>query len=399
MDLSRGGTLFGGSLLVAGTAIGGGMLALPVLTAPGGFFPAVTIYVLCWLFMASTGLLLMEVFLWSKEEVNIVSMARMTLGNGGRIFAWILYIFLFYSLTVAYVSGGGELVEAIFEGTNRGNLELPPWLGSVIFVLVFAPFVALGAKAVDRVNVILMTGLIISFLFFVFLGFSHIDLQFLAHFDWRLALAATPVMFTSFGFQGIVPTLTNYLDRNPDRVKKAILFGSALPLIVYIIWEALILGVIPFDAMEAARDSGQSAVAPLKNILHLPWLYVVGQFFAFFAIVTSFLGVTLGLLDFLADGLKVQKTGRGRALLALIIFIPPLLLAMFNPGIFLYALHYAGGLGCALLLGLLPILMAWSGRYRLKLKSSYSLPGGRVILLILILFVVLELAQMVVKIY
>jgi tyrosine-specific transport protein len=396
MELSHGGKVFGGALLVAGTAIGGGMLALPVLTAQGGFIPATMIYVLCWLFMASTGLLLMEVFLWNKEEVNIVSMARMTLGVPGKVFAWVLYLFLFYSLTVAYMSCGGKLAEDVFE--ILGKTEFPQWIGPLCFVILFAPFVGLGAKAVDRVNVVLMSGLIISFLTFVILGVSHIEWDFMERINWKLALAATPVMFTSFGFQGIVPTLTNYLDRNPIKVKRAILIGSFMPLVAYIIWEALILGVIPLDFLEVAKKEGQTAVVPLKNILHLPWLYCVGQFFAFFAIVTSFLGVTLGLLDFLADGLKIKKDMKGRTLLSLLIFVPPLLFAMMNPCIFLNALQYAGGLGCALLLGLLPILMAWSGRYRLKLKSDYSLPGGRVVLSLLIVFVLFELAQMMLKI-
>ena len=396
MEFSRGGHLLGGSLLVAGTAIGGGMLALPVLTAAGGFFPAIVIYVLCWLFMTSTGLLLMEVFLWSKEEVNIVSMAKMTLGLPGKIAAWILYLFLFYSLTVAYVSGGGGLVEDVFE--SIGSTDYPIWIGPLIFVLVFAPFVAIGAKAVDKINTVLMGGLILSFLVFIFLGISHVEIDLLTRFNFPLALLATPVVFTSFGFQGIVPTLTNYLGRDPNRVKKAIVIGSLIPLFSYIIWEGLILGVIHPMGLEEARLIGQSAVYPLRKVVDYPWLYLVGEFFAFFAIVTSFLGVTLGLLDFLADGLKVKKTARGRVLLSLLIFLPPLIFAMSNPCVFLSALQYAGGLGCALLLGLLPILMAWRGRYKLKYKSAYSLFGGRIVLSFLILFILFELILMLVKI-
>lgn len=396
MELSRGGTLFGASLLVAGTAIGGGMLALPVLTAAGGFFPATLIYLLCWLFMSATGLLFMEIVLWNKKEINIVSMAKMTLGTPGKIVAWILYLFLFYSLTIAYVSGGGSLVEDIFEAL--GKHSIPQWVGPLIFVCVFAPFVAIGAKAVDRINVLLMAGLILSFLVFVVIGIEHIEFDLLTKRSWPFAFLATPVVFTSFGFQGIVPTLTNYLDRDPNRVKKAIVLGSAIPLITYIIWEGLILGIVPSEALEKAHLSGHSAVSPLKNILAFPWLFRVGEFFAFFAIVTSFLGVTLGLLDFLADGLKVEKNVQGRLLLSLLIYGPPLVFAMLNPCLFLIALHYAGGLGCALLLGLLPILMAWSGRYILKFNSQYALFGGRLVLSFLLLFIIFELALMVANI-
>ncbi len=396
MELSKGGSLFGGSLLVAGTAIGGGMLALPVLTAAGGFIPAIFIYVLCWLFMTATGLLLMETVLWSEKEVNIVSIAKMTLGTPGKIIAWLLYLFLFYSLTIAYVSGGGGLVEDFFE--SIGKHDYPRWLGPLIFVLIFGPFVAIGAKAVDRINSLLMAGLILSFLFFVFLGVSHIEFHLLKRSNLSFALLATPVIFTSFGFQGIVPTLTNYLGRNPRRVRNAIVIGSLIPLICYILWEGLILGVITPEGLEEARSLGQTAVAPFKKVFDYPWLFRVGEFFAFFALVTSFLGVTLGLLDFLADGLKVKKTAKGRLMLSLLIFGPPLVFAMINPCMFLNALHYAGGLGCALLLGLLPILMAWRGRYTLKYESEYSLFGGRIVLSILILFIIFELILMLVKI-
>ena len=396
VELSKGGTVLGGGLILAGTAIGGGMLALPVLTSVGGFFPAILIFFLCWIFMTATGLLFLEVFLWSKGEVNIVSMAKMTLGLPGKVAAWLLYLFLFYSLTIAYVGGGGGLVKEVFE--SFGERNFPASLGPLIFVLIFAPFVALGAKAVDSINRLLMAGLILSFLIFVVLGAAHVELHKLTHFSWPLAFLAAPVVFTSFGYQGTVPTIINYLNRDPKKVKKAILWGTTIPLITYILWEALIVGVIPIEQLQQAKEQGQSAVAPLKNILHIPWLFVVGEFFAFFALVTSFLGVTLGLLDFMSDGLKVKKTSKGRFLLTLIVFIPPLIFAMFNPYVFLSALHYAGGLGCALLLGLLPILMVWRGRYSLKYKSTYSLFGGRLTLALLALFVLLELVLMLVEI-
>lgn len=397
MDLEKKGTLFGGTLLIAGTAIGGGMLALPVLTAAGGFIPAVFINLACWLFMACTGLLLMEVFLWSKKEVNIISMAGMTLGLFGKIFAWILYLFLFYSLTIAYISGGGNLVRDVFEAFDLQNIPLG--IGPLLFVIIFAPFVALGAHVVDRLNVALMGGLILSFFAFVVIGVSHVNVNLLIRSNWPFALLATPVLFTSYGFQGIVPTLTTYMGRDPFKMRKVIWLGSIIPFVIYLLWEWLILGIVPEQGLQDALHQGQSAVYPLKNILHLPWLYCIGEFFAFFAIVTSFLGVALGLLDFLADGLKVKKDWKGRISLSALIFVPPLLFAMTTPCLFLNALNYAGGLGCALLLGLLPILMAWRGRYVFKRESAYRLPGGRWLLSLLLLFIIFELTVMTLDVF
>jgi tyrosine-specific transport protein len=54
------------------------------------------------------------------------------------------------------------------------------------------------------------------------------------------------------------------------------------------------------------------------------------------------------------------------------------------------ALEFAGGIGCALLLGLLPILMVWSKRYRMG-QYNHAFIGGKPILLLLIAFVLIEL--------
>ncbi len=390
MEKRRKGSVVGGALLVAGTAIGGGMLALPILTAQGGFLPAIFLYFLCWIFMASTGLLFVETCLWNEKEVNIISMAESTLGKWGKGLAWVLYLFLFYSLTVAYVAGGGNLMNDLLELFSKA----PRWVGPLVFVLLFAPFVFISARAVAKINVIFVGGLVLTFLLFVVMGARHVRFDFLTRHNLKLAFIALPLAFTAFGFQGIVPTLTNYLNRDPKKISKAIWWGSGIAFGIYVIWEWLILGIAPLEGTQGlleAKKQGQTAVYPLKNILSLPWLFVVGEFFAFFAIVTSFWGVTLGLLDFLADGLKIVKNKRGRLFLCLLIFIPPLAFALSNPCVFLNALTYAGGLGAALLLGLLPVLMVWFGRYYHWYKGPYAYKGGKLVLLLLGAFILFEL--------
>jgi tyrosine-specific transport protein len=152
--------VLGGAFLVAGTSIGAGMLGLPVLTGVGGFGPAVFVCLLCWLFMTCTGLLMLEICLKLPPGANLISMATTYLGTTGKILAWALYLFLFYCLSIAYLSCGGGL--------------LSKWLGlsslatsSILFVLLLAPFVYLGTKLVDRINLVLMAGLVGSYLLFI----------------------------------------------------------------------------------------------------------------------------------------------------------------------------------------------------------------------------------------
>jgi tyrosine-specific transport protein len=381
--------IFRGTLLVAGTSIGGGMLALPVLTSLTGFLPSMLVYLLCWLFMATTGLLLLEICLWMEDGVNLRTMAERTLGVYGKYAAWILYLFLFYCLTLAYIVGCGDLVVEALQGT------IPEWVGSLVFVLLFAPLIFAGAHLAGRINVWLMLGLAVTYCAFVFLGYRHVNPELWKFRDWSYFPMAFPIAFTAFAYQGIIPTLVTYMHREPNHSRIAIMIGSFLPFIVYIIWQALIMGIVPTHGpggLAEALENGDNAVQPLKHFLQSSSVYIIGQFFAFFALVTSFLGVTLGLFDFLADGLSVKKTPSGKALLCFLIFVPPLIVSFTNPGLFLMALDFAGGFGCSLLLGLMPVLMVWAGRYYLGYESTFRVPGGKSLLIVLIAFVVFVLA-------
>lgn len=382
------GSVLAGSLLVAGTSIGGGMLALPVLTSLAGFMPSVVIYLFCWLFMASTGLLFLEISQWMKGEANIVSMAEQTLGIPGKCFAWVVYLFLFYCLTVAYMVGCGNIL------VELSQHQIPDWLGPLIFVILFAPLILIPTALASHLNIWLVAGLAFSYFGFVFLGFYYVNPELLKAYDWSYSLKVLPIAFTSFAYQGIVPTLAAYMHHDAKNIRKAILIGSFIPLIAYIIWEWLILGIVPLEGPNGLRDAleqGQNAVQPLKYFIESGSVYWLGQAFAFFALITSFLGVALGLRDFLADGLNIQKDIKGKIVLALLVLIPPLLIAISYPHIFLIALDYAGGFGCALLLGLLPVIMAWRGRYFLNFPFSPQLPGGKWILSLLGIFVSIEL--------
>lgn len=385
---NRNSSLIGGALLIAGTSVGGGMLALPVLTSLGGFIPSILIFVLCWLFMASTGLLFLEVSLVMDKGANIVSMAQRTLGKGGLFAAWTIYLFQFYCLTLAYIVGCGNLVTDAFSG------HIPAWAGPLLFVLCFGPMIFSGTRLVGKVNVFLMLGLFISFIAFCTVGFQFIRPDFLIHQNWPLSLMSLPIAFTSFAYQGIIPTLVNHMNHDAKKIRLAILIGSSIPLVTYIIWQGLILGIVPLEGPNGLREAleqGQNAVHPLKHFIQNPAVYTIGSFFAFFALVTSFFGVTLGLMDFFADGFKIKKTPLNKFYLCLLIFIPPLIISFWHPDVFLMALDYAGGLGCASLLGVLPILMVWSLRYKLGVRSPYQLNGGKTALIVLMIFVLFEL--------
>ena len=125
--------IFNASLLVAGTTIGAGMLALPIVLSASGFLPSLFVFFICYTFMLATGLLLVEALVWFKGEYNLISLASALLGKPGKWLSWILYLFLFYTLSVAYTAGGADILQVVF--------KLPKWVAEILFVGFFSFFV------------------------------------------------------------------------------------------------------------------------------------------------------------------------------------------------------------------------------------------------------------------
>ncbi len=377
--------VLGGAFLVAGTSIGAGMLALPVVSAEGGFFFAILVYLVCYLIMSATGLLYLEIALDMRKDSNIISMANTYLGRYGKVFSWIIYLFLFYCLSVAYISGGG----AFFKSLAGKYLSIEE--ATLIFAIFFAAFVYIGALAVDRLNILLVIGLAISYFLFIFFGIEHVNLSNLLHFNSKAAVFSFPVILVSFGYQGIIPTLTYYMKKDYKKIRLAIVLGTSIAFLVYLIWEFLILGIIPLEGkfgLQQALLQNLDAIQPLKYYTNIKGIYFIGQSFSFFAITTSFLGVSLGLFDFIADGFNIPKKGIKKVLVALITFLPPIVITLINPNLFLIALNYAGGIGGALLLIFLPTIMVYSKRYIKKEKTHPQLFGGKSVLFLICIFVV-----------
>lgn len=385
-DLIRKGSLLGGILLIAGCCIGAGMLGLPVLSALAGFKPSVVMFIICWLFMVCTGLLLLEVNLWFGEEISIISMAERTLGQIGKWVSWFVFLFLFYSLMVAYVAASGSLVTDFID--QWIGYQIPQGLGGLAFCFLFGLLIYLGIGAVDWFNRLLMMGLILSYVCLVVMGTPHVNTSLLAHQNWGAATLVIPAVIVSFGFHNLVPSLTTYFNSRVKPLIRAIVIGSAIPLVIYLVWDWLILGLVPLGEFKEALDQGEIATEALGDAVGASWILDVAQLFAFFAIVTSFLSVAISFVDFLADGLSIKKTPGGKVLLASLVLGPPLLCAILYPTIFLVALNYAGGFGAVILFGILPAMMVWKGRYTLKLEGRQIVPGGKPVLIAVILFAI-----------
>lgn len=356
--------MIGAILLIAGTSIGAGMLALPVLTAEAGFFPASLLFLGVWALTLFTALLVMEVNLSFKGEVNLITMTRATLGKKAAGVTWVLFLLLLYSLMAAYLSGSGSILN------NAIGFTIPFYLEPVIPLLLFGLFIMMGTGVVDICNRILIIGLAAAYLGLVGSALPNVMYSSFTIQNYGLLFAALPVAVSAFGFHIVIPTVASYLKHDAMKIKRAIIFGSLIPLIVYLLWEFVILGVVPLDRARQALLDGAPITEALALVIGAPWVVGFGIAFSFFAIVTSFLGVSVALFGFLKDGLKKESKWA-----PILTFLPPLIFVELFPNGFIMALEY-GGVFVALLSVILPVLMAHQVRKR-GWATPYHAPGGR----------------------
>ena len=377
----------GGVLLVAGTTIGAAMLALPISTGLAGFIPAQVLFLVYWAYMTYTAFLILEVNLRMDGDVDMITMADRTLGRAGKLLAWASYLFLLYSLTTAYLSVSGAVFLDAVEVLS--GWQLPDWLGPLPLLFMFSYFVYRGAAAADRLNRVLMAVMALIFVVLLVRLSPEVQLDLLARTNWRYSLLGVSVVATSFGFHIIIPTLTAYLKRDAGELKRVLLIGSLIPIVVYTLWQLVTLGIIPVSgtvSLKMGYEEGLNSASLLALLLHSPVLQLLARFFTFLAVMTSFLGVSLSLWHCLKDGFKLTEEGRGSAFLYIMTFGPPLCFAMTSPRAFLTALEYAGAFGVVILLGLLPACMVWSARKQQQgVGRGYRIRGGKPALIAVIL--------------
>lgn len=388
--------IISGSLLVAGTTVGAGMLGIPLMTAKAGFWPAMCITIFTWAIMLWTGLLYLEATLWMPLGSNLLSMSKRFFGNQGRIFSGAMFLFLYYCLLVAYFAAGAPMLA--YALNISFGWELTGIRAYALFGGLFALIVGLGTKWIDWSNMILTTLMVVVYFLLITLGASEVEAGKLEFVSWSPVFFAMPILFSAFGYHNIIPSLCTYFDKRVKPLKLSIIVGTTIALLIYLIWQWLVIGIVPQESIATALSQGQPVTAAMQNITGKKWIFALGQTFAFFAIATSLIGVSFSVVDFLADGLKMERKGLKRLLLSFMTFFPPFILVWLYPSIFDKALGVAGGFGEGILNGLIPIALVWIGLYHKGLQPTL-LRGGktRVSLTILTLVILLVMALEVVN--
>ena len=367
----------GATMLITGCCVGVGMVGLPVVSRLAGFLPTTLAMLLCYIFTTISGLLLLEATLWFKDKINLSSIAERTIGKPGKILTISLFLFLFYSLFVAYLDAGGELFAQMLAYVLPFTISHAT--GTLLCMLFIVSVSLAGTICIDNYNRIMIVGMIVSYIFLVALGLPNVNKQNLLTLNWAQMFTVFPILLICFGYQNLVPSVTYYLNKDIRAVRLAIIIGNFLPLIVYVIWNYVIIGIL--SASQVGRDSGAVIISDLLQSVSGPSVKVIFiiKSFSLFAMLTSFLPSTLSFADFVKDGFQKVLKPQGKLANILVytaIFLPATVFSLNYPQIFLTALSFAGGFIDVLLYGVLPAIVVLIGRKSFSKADSYRVFGG-----------------------
>jgi len=373
--------LFGSMLIIAGTTIGAGMLALPIASAGLGFMVSTAVMVVIWAFMAYTALLMIEVHQFASKDATLHTLAYKLLGRKGQAVASFSMMFLFYALCAAYIAGGGEQV---YEKLKMISDDFPIQSGAIIFTLIIASVVTISTRSVDLLNrfFFIIKFIVLAFMLAFLFPFTSVEKLVNMPTSNALIFASLPVVFTSFGFHGSIPSIVKYIGKDIKALRFIMITGSALPLVVYILWQLVSHGTVSSSVL-LENDSLSAFIKALSLVVNNSSISALVSAFANLALATSFLGVSLGLFDFIQDVLSSKEKRASRVFASIVTFLPPLGFALFYPQGFIKALGFAA-FALVILALFLPAAMVY--KQRQSTNEGYQVAGGNLGLVLVFLF-------------
>lgn len=392
-------------LSLFGTAVGAGILYLPIKAGGGGFWPVVAMcFVIFPMVYLSHRALSRFVCQANGEDRDITHAAEEYFGRNVSVFISILYFFAIFPICLAYCVGitntfesfiynqllplldsnGGlaSFIQGIYEPSTQGSAAqlLPLWRAILVFlgVSAFMLIMLFSEEFITKVCEWLVYPLCaILFIFSLYL-IPHWNLGSLSEVPnikefLTIVWLTLPVLVFSFNHSPAISTFSLSVKRTykEHSVAKAnqILFRTATMLLIFVMFFVFscVLCLSPAELAEA-RAQNIPVLSYFANKLDNPFISYGGPLIAFLAISSSFFGHYFGAREG-AYGI-VRKcckiAGNENPNLKLIaisctsvMYVVMLLVAYINPSV-LGFIEDLGGPIIAAILFLMPIIAIYS---------------------------------------
>ncbi|TSC91010.1 MAG: aromatic amino acid permease [Parcubacteria group bacterium Gr01-1014_2] len=277
--------LYAVSILV-GTIVGVGIFGIPFSFAKAGFLSGILFLVFVGFLSLAVNLIFGEVVLRTKEIHQFTGYAKIYLGKGAKIlasFAWFLSI---YGALLAYIIISGNFLFNIFISQFYEN----PLIYSIWFFIFVSLAVLAGLKTIVRFELFMVFFFILVVFLVFILGIPKIELQNLTTLFnqefWFLPYGI--LLFAYAGFSAI-PIQREVLKSKTGVLKKAILWGSLIPAVLYLIFTISIVGI-------SGEATSPDVVSGLTDFFDYRIIFLV-SIFGILAITTSFLALAFALVE------------------------------------------------------------------------------------------------------
>jgi tyrosine-specific transport protein len=296
-------SVLGQALLVTGSAVGAGLLALPAVTWKAGFWASVVGLSGTWAYMSATGALLVEAAALepSGGKVNLLGMARYTLGDWGGRVCFVLYLSIYAATLTAYLAEGGrQAVELLgialhcaansWDACVDSSPPPQPWavtIGQMGFAVGFSAVIFRGPGPVERLNTICMGAAMLAFAALVYAAAAAASAAAATSSstqplpadpgpepepvgpvsDWGALRGALPVMIVAFSYHNTVPSVFSSLGGQPRQAAAALILGSSFALVMYVVWQAVVLGGGGPPVQGGSAPSKEQIFASLRSAI------------------------------------------------------------------------------------------------------------------------------------
>ena len=284
------------SLLVAGTSIGAGLLALPMTSVNIGI-GLLTAMILLMLFVGYyTSMMVVRLNEIYQTPASVVDIAKK---HGDKLTFGMLsasFYGLSFAVLTAYFSGLSDTVSKNWS-LNYSGVVIACGIGLLLCLCLKETIFA----NLNSVFVLLLVGIIAAAVLTI--GLSNVPSELLfATPQWREVPTFLPVIFCSFVMQMVCPHIYAYLEHDMRKVRFAIFIGLFLIVCVYLSWTVCVLTKIfessPefFQQMQAHQVSVGELTKFLCKASGSDLIETLLKFLTVFGITTSAIGVAIGMM-------------------------------------------------------------------------------------------------------
>lgn len=354
-----------------GTIVGAGILGIPYVISKAGFLYGLLLIAVIGAAFLFLNLFAGEVILRTKKQHQLTGYAEKYLGKTGKNFMLFAMLINIYGALTAYLIGEGKTLQTIF-GAGQ------PWMYTLIFFAIASFIIFRGIKATGRSELILISLLFLVVVIIGIFSFKQINLQNFSAFNPAFFFLPYGVVLFALMGTPAIPELQEVLKKEKHKMKKVIIIGSLIPVLLYLIFATVIVGVIGAANFEILAPNERIATVAL-SIYSNQILGLFANFLAVLAMFTSFLTLGLALVQVYEYDYKVPHYWALLFTLSL-----PLVIVSFNITSFVTVLGLTGVIAGGLD-GILIILMFWRAKTLGKRKPEYVMGKHRILGSMLIL--------------